>query len=500
MTMIDSKRVAPMRQWPNPFTRNAMKRVAARMCGATAALGIYAVGSQFVFAQDPDPVAELVRGVNTTWVLVSAFLVFFMQAGFALVEAGLTRAKNATNIMMKNLMDFVMGSLAYWAIGYGLMYGTMTNGIVGLDSFFVSVGGADVVGVPQLAFWLFQLVFAGTAATIVSGAMAERTKFGAYLIYSIVISAVIYPLVGHWIWGTGWLWTLGNSTGLLPNGGFRDFAGSTVVHSVGGWAALMGTMALGPRIGRFNRDGSPNAIPGHSVTFFALGVFILWLGWFGFNPGSQLAIVGSNSDAVALVAVNTNIAAAAGSAAAVIFGYMRAKKANVGAALNGVLAGLVAITAPCAYVTPLDSVIIGVVGGVLVMIFGDVLEKLKIDDPVGAVPVHLVCGVWGTLAVGIFSSQNGVTGLLAGGGIGQLIIQLVGVLAVGAWTAATTFVLFTVLKRTVGLRVSAEEEIHGLDAMEHGAIAYPMDVDFTPGAPSPAESIYRSISPATTGK
>jgi Amt family ammonium transporter len=498
--MMEQLITVPQRRSLSTPTRNRLKRVGARMVGSTTALGIFLVGSQLVMAQEADPVAELVRGVNTTWVLLCAFLVFFMQAGFALVEAGLTRAKNATNIMMKNLMDFVMGSIAYWVIGFGLMYGTMTNGFIGLDSFMISVGGPDVVGIPQMAFWIFQLVFAGTAATIVSGAMAERTKFSAYLIYSVVISAFIYPIVGHWVWGTGWLWTLGSTTGLVPEGGFRDFAGSTVVHSVGGWAALMGTLVLGPRIGRFNRDGSPNAIPGHSVTFFALGVFILWLGWFGFNPGSQLAITGGNADVVALVAVNTNIAAAAGAAAAVIFTYIRTKKANVGAALNGVLAGLVAVTAPCAYITPIDAIIIGAVGGVIALVLGEVLEKMKIDDPVGAVPVHLMCGVWGTLAVGLFASQNGVTGLTAGGGLGQFLIQLIGVLAVGGWTAVTTGVLFVALKKTVGLRVSAEEEIQGLDSMEHGAIAYPMDVDFTPGAPSPAASIYRTSGPTATGK
>ncbi|GIV85932.1 MAG: ammonium transporter [Candidatus Roseilinea sp.] len=472
-----------------------------RMIGSVAAALTFLVGSRLVWAQDADPTAEVLRGVDTMWVLVAAFLVFFMQTGFALVEAGLTRAKNASNIMMKNLMDFVMGSLAYWAIGYGLMFGAVSSGLFGTSNFFLGATGDDIGNVPMLAFWLFQLVFAGTAATIVSGAMAERTKFSAYLIYSIVISAIIYPIFGHWVWGTGWLWTLGDTTGLVPGGGFRDFAGSTVVHSVGGWAALMGTLALGPRLGRFNRDGSPNAIPGHSVTLFGLGVFILWLGWFGFNPGSQLAIAGSNADAVALVAANTNLAAAAGAAAAVIYGYITSKKANVGAAFNGVLAGLVAITAPCAFVTPLDAIIIGAVGGVLVMVFGRVLETLKIDDPVGAIPVHLVCGAWGTLAIGLFASLGGVTGLFHGGGLGQLIIQLIGVIACGVWTAATAGVLFFAIKKTIGLRVSAEEEIQGLDAMEHGAIAYPQDVDFTPGAPSPATSIYRSgTAPATAGK
>ncbi len=482
---------------PSHVTTSRLKLFGLRMIGPAAAAAVFLVGAPIVFGADPDPMAEAIRGIDTMWMLVAAFLVFFMQAGFALVEAGLTRAKNASNIMMKNLMDFVMGSLGYWAIGYGLMFGSVTTGFFGTDNFLLGASGGDVGTTPQLAFWLFQLVFAGTAATIVSGAMAERTKFSAYLIYSIVISALIYPIFGHWVWGTGWLWTLGDSTGLLPEGGFRDFAGSTVVHSVGGWAALMGTLALGPRLGRFNKDGSPNAIPGHSVTLFGLGVFILWLGWFGFNPGSQLAMYGANADAVALVAANTNLAAAAGAAGAVIYAYITTKRANVGAGFNGVLGGLVGITAPCAFVTPADSIVIGLVAGVLVMVFGAVLEKLKIDDPVGAIPVHLVAGAWGTLAVGIFSSLNGVTGLLHGGGVAQLIIQLIGVIACGVWTALTTGILFFAIKKTIGLRVSPEEEVQGLDAMEHGAVAYPQDVDFTPGAPSPAVSIYRS---ATTGK
>lgn len=333
--MLNTLPSAPIR------LRNYARFVSTRLIGAAAAAVVFLVGGRIAFGDTEGPTpGELVRGIDTMWMLVAAFLVFFMQAGFALVEAGLTRAKNASNIMMKNLMDFVMASLAYWAVGYGLMFGAVQSGWFGTSSFFLNGANGDVGNAPLLAFWLFQLVFAGTAATIVSGAMAERTKFSAYLIYSIVISALIYPIFGHWVWGTGWLWTLGDTTGLVPGGGFRDFAGSTVVHSVGGWAALMGTLALGPRIGRFNKDGSANAIPGHSVTLFGLGVFILWLGWFGFNPGSQLAMYGANADAVALVAANTNLAAAAGAAAAVIYGYITARKANVGAAFNGVLAGL----------------------------------------------------------------------------------------------------------------------------------------------------------------
>jgi len=421
-----------------------------------------------VFAQEPDPIADLTRGLDTAWLLITGFLVFWMQAGFALVEAGLTRSKNTTNILFKNLIDFVFASLAFWAIGYAFMYGSSAAGFIGTSSFFIS-GGEDVVGLPVLAFWFFQLVFAGTAATIVSGAMAERTKFSAYLIYSFFITAIIYPIAGHWVWGGGWLWT-------LPFGdGFRDFAGSTVVHSVGGWLALIGAIVLGPRIGRFTKDGKAVAIPGHSITLATLGVFILWLGWFGFNPGSQLAISGSNADAVALVTVNTNLAAAAGALVAMVVSWLFvAKKPDLPTALNGGLAGLVAITAPCAYVTPLNAVIIGAIGGVIV-VFGTVwLEKLKIDDPVGAVPVHLFNGAWGTLAIGIFGTEG--IGSLITGDPGQFIAQLIGVVAVGVWCLVTGFILFSSIKAINGLRVSAEEEVEGLDILEHGTSAYPGDV------------------------
>jgi Amt family ammonium transporter len=469
-----------------------------RLVGPAAALGVSLLVTGVASAQAPDPIEEVTRGLNTSWVLITAFLVFFMQAGFAFVEAGLTRAKNTTNILMKNLMDFVMGTLSYWAIGFGLMFGASNAGLFGTSDFFIGIGGEDIAGVPALAFWLFQLVFAGTAATIVSGAMAERTKFSAYLVYSFIISLLIYPIFGHWVWGSGWLWTLGDSTGLVAEGGFRDFAGSTVVHSVGGWAALIGAIVLGPRIGRFGKDGTPRAIPGHSMSLFVLGIFILWLGWFGFNPGSQLAIAGGNADAVALVAANTNIAAAAGAVTALLTGWALTKKPNAGAAMNGVLAGLVAITAPCAYVTPLDSVIIGAIAGPLMM-FGNIwLEKLKIDDPVGAVPVHLMNGIWGTLSLGLFASQNGVVGLFAGGGFNQFILQLIGVIACGAWTAGTAFVLFSAIKKFIGLRVTVEEEVRGLDLFEHGAEAYPRDFLFEPksAAVSPAKRAASAGTPA----
>jgi Amt family ammonium transporter len=426
------------------------------------------------YAQGTDVVAEVARGVNTVWVLIASFLVFFMQAGFALVEAGLTRAKNTVNILFKNVIDFLFATIAFWVIGYALMFGSDAAGLVGTSGFFIDpTGAADVAGLPAMAFWFFQLVFAGTAATIVSGAMAERTRFVAYLTYSIVISAIIYPIAGHWIWGGGWLATLGSNAGLTGGASFRDFAGSTVVHSVGGWIALMGTLALGPRLGRFAKDGKARIIPGHSIALAALGVFILWFGWFCFNPGSQLAAVGSNADAVALVAVNTNLAAAAGGLAAMIVAWRMLKKPDLGSTLNGVLAGLVAITAPCAFVTPAASVLIGAVGGVIVVLGAVALERVKIDDPVSAVPVHLFNGIWGTLAVGLFATD---TGLFTTGQAGQLLAQLIGIGAVGVWCSLTGFALFFAIKKTIGLRVSREEELAGLDYHEHGTSAYPADV------------------------
>lgn len=455
------------------FTLSSMKWLRWVLIPAVVAVALLAASP--AYAQDPDPIEELTRGLNTLWILITASLVFWMQAGFAFVEAGLTRSKNTTNILFKNLIDFVFATLAFWAFGYAFMYGSTAAGWIGTTGFFTDATMGDVVGVPVLAFWFFQLVFAGTAATIVSGAMAERTKFTSYLIYSFFISAIIYPIAGHWIWGAGWLWT-------LPFGvGFRDFAGSTVVHSIGGWLALIGAITLGPRLGRFAKDGKPIAIPGHSISLTVLGVFILWLGWFGFNPGSQLAIHGGNADAVSLVAVNTNLAAAAGGLVAMIIAWLFVtKKPDLPTTLNGVLAGLVAITAPCAYVTPGASILIGAIGGVLVVYGALLLERLKIDDPVSAVPVHLINGVWGTLAIGIFATENGVTGLIAGD-TGQIVAQLIGVGAVGIWCLVTGSVLFGAIKAVTGLRVSREEEMKGLDIEEHGTEAYPRDVVNVPG-------------------
>lgn len=441
-----------------------------------SALALLVTFSGTAFAQDgPDP-AELAVSLDTLWLLLAAFLVFFMQAGFALLEAGFTRSKNVVNIMMKNLMDFAMAALAFWAIGWGIAYGSSAGGFIGVSDFFVGYDPNEAGAAPLLASWLFQVVFAGTAATIVSGAMAERTKFGSYLIYSAIISMLVYPVVVHWIWsGSGWLNTYtGNTT---DSWGFTDFAGSTVVHSVGGWAALMGAIILGPRIGRFTSTGKSQPIPGHNMALGALGVFILWLGWYGFNPGSQLALSSqADANAVALVAVNTTLAAAAGAIGAMFTTWFKSGKPDLGMSLNGVIGGLVAITAPCAYVTPLASVVIGFVAGPLIVFSASWLEALKIDDPVGAVPAHLVNGIWGTLAVGLFATIEGNTGtlgLFAGGGATLLIAQIVGVLAVGLWTVVTAGTLFYLLKVTIGLRVSAEEEEAGLDVGEHGSVAYP---------------------------
>ncbi len=389
------------------------------------------------------------------WTLIAAALVFFMQAGFAMVEAGFTRAKNAINIMMKNLMDFSMGSLAFWAIGFGLMFGASKSGWFGTSGFFLSdfkVGGDPWV----LAFWMFQVVFAATAATIVSGAMAERTKFSGYLLYSIFISGLIYPIFGSWAWGG-----LYNGSGWLEKLGFIDFAGSTVVHSVGGWAALAGAIVLGPRLGKYGKDGSVKPIPGHNMPLGALGVFILWLGWFGFNPGSTTA---ATKD-IALIFVNTNLAAATGAAFAMLTSWIRMGKPEISMSLNGALAGLVAITSPCATVSPFSSIIIGAVAGTIVVLSVLFFDKIKVDDPVGAISVHGVNGAWGTLAAGIFN-MGGTSAKIIG-------VQMLGIGAAFVWTFTTAFILFKVIDMTVGLRVSPEEELEGLDYSEHGGNAYP---------------------------
>jgi ammonium transporter, Amt family len=402
-------------------------------------------------------VTEIVIAIDTIWVLVAAFLVFFMQLGFGMLEAGFTRAKNTCNILMKNLLDFCIASLGYWAVGFALMYGA-GNAFMGTTFFFLSGIGETTQGVPTMAFWFFQLTFTGAAATIVAGAMAERTKFQTYLIYSLVVSAIIYPVAGYWVWGGGWLAQMG----------YLDFAGSSVVHSVGGIAGLIGTIALGPRLGKYNRDGSTNTIPGHSLPLAMLGMFVLWFGWFGFNPGSTLS--GMQSGLIAKIVVNTNIAAATGAVVAMIIAWLKTRKPDIGLTMNGTLAGLVAITAPCAFVTLPAAFIIGALAAVIVVYGTFLLDKIKVDDPVGAIPVHALCGIWGTLAVGLFHES---AGLLYGGGWAQLGIQSLGMIAIIGWVGATASVLFFSLKYTIGLRVSAAEETAGLDYGEHAVNAYP---------------------------
>ncbi|MDW7650773.1 MAG: ammonium transporter [Bacillota bacterium] len=401
---------------------------------------------------------ELAVAINTMWVLLAAFLVFFMQAGFAMVEAGFTRAKNAGNIIMKNMMDFACGSIIYWAVGFAFMFGVTKGGFIGVSGFFVADTFEHLgLDIPITAFLIFQTVFAATAATIVSGAMAERTKFISYLMYSVVISAVIYPVVGHWGWGGGWLSEIG----------FIDFAGSTIVHSVGGWAALVGAAVLGPRIGKFGSDGKANAIPGHNITLGALGVFILWFGWFGFNPGSTISGLDLS---IAHIAVTTNLSAAAGALLAMSFSWVRYGKPDVSLTLNGALAGLVGITAGTAAVDFVGALLIGAGAGVLIILAVEFIEKvLHVDDPVGAVAVHGVCGAYGTVMVGLFATDGG---LFYGGGTALLGVQALGVLAVAAWTMSTAYILFKLISVTVGLRVNATEEEEGLDAGEHGMEAY----------------------------
>ncbi|TGL49431.1 ammonium transporter [Leptospira wolffii] len=408
---------------------------------------------------------------NWLWTCIAGFLVFFMQAGFSLVEAGFTRAKNTVNILMKNFMDFALGSLAYWLIGFSILFGPQLISGFGFggpslaDSFLLVDGKPDA---GKFTFFIFQLVFAGTAATIVSGAMAERTKFVSYIVFSILITAFVYPVFGSLAWAN----LFGINKGYLEELGFIDFAGSTVVHSVGGWAGLAGAVVLGPRLGKY-QDGKVVPILGHNMTIAALGVFILWLGWFGFNPGSTTSVGGGT---FAIIAVTTNFAAAAGAAAAMIATWILFKKPDIGLTLNGALAGLVAITAPCANVSISSAIIIGAIGGVLVVFSVLFFDKIKVDDPVGAVSVHGVCGAWGTIAAGLFAEEafGGVNGLFFGGGISQLWVQLTGVGIGFAWAFGASLLIFLALKYTIGLRVSEDEEIQGLDILEHGNEAYPI--------------------------
>ncbi|MFW5797246.1 MAG: ammonium transporter [Spirochaetota bacterium] len=413
------------------------------------------------------------QALDMIWLILAAALVFFMQAGFAMVETGLTRAKNAGNIIMKNLMDFSAGAVAYWAIGWAVMYGAPSaGGILGANGFFLSytTEAMNAYGVEEMSAllrdWMFQVVFAATAATIVSGAMAERTRFAGYLIYSVFITGLIYPISGHWVWGGGWLAELG----------FHDFAGSTVVHSVGAWAALVGAAILGPRRGKYvrvNGGVTVKAIPGHNMPLAALGVFILWFGWYGFNAGSTLS--GSDLD-IAHVAVTTTLAASTGAIGAMATSWVWFGKPDPSVSLNGALAGLVGITAGTWVVSPLGAVVIGTVAGILVVLSVELLDKvLHVDDPVGAVSVHGTCGAWGTIAVGLFAdgvNDPGLVGLFYGGGFGQLGVQAIGVLSVFLYIVAASAILFGILKASGVLRVADTDELRGLDIGEHGVESY----------------------------
>lgn len=441
--------------------------------------------------------------LDTLWVLITGMLVFFMNLGFAMVESGMCRSKNTVNILSKNFIVFAISSLAFWAMGWGLMFGDGT-GFIGLSGLFF-IGGADNspmpgdlyqgvysslswATVPLLAKFFFQLVFAGTAATIVSGAVAERIKYISFIVFSFLLVAVIYPIVGHWIWGGGWLAKLG----------FWDFAGSTVVHSVGGWAALAGILVLGPRLGKY-KDGKVNAIPGHNMTSATIGAIVLWLGWFGFNPGSTM---GLSVNDISRIVITTNTAGAVGLLVATGVAWLVLGKPDLGMSINGLLAGLVAVTAPCAFISVGSSAIIGAIAGVIVVFAVLFFDKLKIDDPVGATAVHLANGVFGTLAVGLFAQDSIMpnttgSGLFFGGGTKLLIAQLTGIATVAVFTFVLSYIFWIAVKATMGLRVSEHEEIEGLDIGEHGQAAYPdfaissisSSGVFTGSYPSPAPKV-----------
>lgn len=425
-------------------------------------------------AEDGPTTADLKIAADTVWVLTTAFLVFWMNAGFALLESGFCRRKNTVNVLAKNFVVFAITTLIYYCVGFGFMFGS-GNGFIGLEGWFVPDDAASFTSlswtnVPIAAKFFFQLVFAGTAATIVSGAVAERIHYGAFIIFSVVMGAIIYPIGGHWVWGGGFL----GSHGML------DFAGSTVVHSIGGWAALSGILFLGPRIGKYSKEGKPNAIPGHNMTSATLGTFILWLGWFGFNPGSTMA---ANPTAISHIVLTTNLAAASGALVGTLYTWFRVGKPDLGLTCNGCLAGLVAITAPCAFVSGPVSIVIGAIAGIIVVEGVMMFDSLKLDDPVGATSVHLLNGVFGTLCVGLFGDAEvakaiaGVDlpsdGLLLGGGPEQLLIQLQGVILVGAFAFGSSSLTWWLIKRSVGIRVSPEAEELGLDRSEMGMEAYP---------------------------
>ncbi|NET34567.1 MAG: ammonium transporter [Cyanothece sp. SIO1E1] len=422
------------------------------------ALLIVVSWSAAVGAQEEPTAADVQAVLDNIWILVAAVLVIFMNAGFGMLEAGFCRQKNAVNILSKNLIVFALATISFWVLGFSLMFGNGA-GFVGGGGYFLSgepaTYGLDGGTLTISVFFLFQAAFAGTAATIVSGAVAERVKFVDFLIFSILLTGIAYPITGHWVWsGDGWLGGMG----------FSDFAGSTVVHSVGGWAALVGAAFLGPRIGKY-QDGQPSAIPGHNLSLSMLGCLILWIGWFGFNPGSELAA----SEAVPYIAVTTNLAAAAGGISATITSWLTSGKPDLSMIINGLLAGLVGITAGCAGVSYTGAVLIGLIAGIIVVFSVMFFDSIKIDDPVGAVSVHLVCGAWGTLAVGLFDQESG---LFFGHGASQLGIQIIGILAIGLFTVVVSAIFWGILKAVLGIRVSPEEEMKGLDISEHGMEAY----------------------------
>ncbi|MDR2122251.1 MAG: ammonium transporter [Flavobacteriaceae bacterium] len=420
-------------------------------------------------ASEADIINDLGLSLDTVWMLLAAMLVFFMQPGFALVEAGFTRTKNTANILMKNFLDFMLGSILFFFIGYGVMFGE--GGVIGTPNFFsLDVNPVDL---PVEGFLVFQTVFCATAATIVSGAMAERTKFSMYLAYTVCISVFIYPVSGHWTWGGGWLMNGEQGSFMIESFGatFHDFAGSTIVHSVGGWVALIGAWTLGPRLGKYTKEGKSKAIPGHNLTIASLGVFILWFGWFGFNPGSQLAASGvDNRTAISHVFLTTNLAACAGGFVSLLTAWAKYKKPSLSLTLNGILAGLVGITAGCDLVSPIGSLIIGTVCGAAMVFSVEFIDRvLKIDDPVGASSVHGVCGFIGTVMTGLLAVEGG---LFYGGGSGLVLAQLTGAVVIGFWAIVAGIIIFKILDVIFGLRVSKRIEEEGLDIYEHGETAY----------------------------
>ena len=466
-------------------------------CIPLAAIIVLIWGYAAVAQTPPKPsteeqLASLKVGMDTMWVMVAGMLVFFMNAGFAMLETGFCRQKNAVNVLAKNLIVFALSTIAYWSIGFALMFSN-GNGFIGssggyflwnvadnspatLDAYQGIFSALNWAGVPLNAKFFFQLVFAGTTATIVSGAVAERIKFLDFLIFSLLLVGIAYPITGHWIWGGGWLQNLVKDAEGNTIGGFFDFSGSTAIHSVGGWAALMGAAFLGPRIGKY-RDGETVAMPGHNMSIATLGCLILWLGWFGFNPGSTMAV---DPNAISHIAITTNTSAAFGGVAATITAWLYLGKPDLSMIINGILAGLVGITAGCAWINVPNAAIIGTISGILVVFAVTFFDNLKIDDPVGATSVHLVCGIWGTLAVGLFADgpTTGIytagpkAGLFVGGGFDQLIPQIIGIVSVGGMTVLLTTIFWAALKALLGIRVSAVEEAEGLDIGEHGMEAY----------------------------